>query len=198
MSPSSRETVVNRALSGTELKKIVLSDMQRLVDNEGLLSDHIAFGRVSYRISLTTFVDDPTTPKSTIDIESRPIAHNLRRRRDDALEVIEKFPLAEPSTTAEIGQLDLTRVIDSPNAERLREGMPIPVLTRGHDGTTQMENITYPPGSFPETGAGEMMIEDATKMARQRWGLVEPTAQPTDEPEPEPEEEFSEESEEPE
>jgi hypothetical protein len=172
--PTGRETVINRALSGDELKKIILSDCQRLVDNEGMLSPHIAFGRVSYTLTLRIHVDNPSVPASSIEIASRPIAHNIVDKQPE-LAAIESAPLVNPSPEAEPGAMELTRTIDSPNAERLREGMPIPVVVKGQDGTTTTESIAYPPGSFPELGPGEVMLKDATDMARQQWGLVEPS-----------------------
>jgi hypothetical protein len=164
MMPSSRETVVNKALSGDELKLIILADAQRLVDNEGLLSPHIAFGRVSYVLRLTLHVDNPFIPDSTIEIATK---------RNSAIPVIEPPPLTDPSDAAEVGAMELTRTIDSPNAERLREGLPVPVLTKQQDGTTITEQIKYPPSE--ELGPGEVMLKDATAMARQAWGLVEPS-----------------------
>jgi hypothetical protein len=164
--PSGKETIVNRALSGGELKRIIMSDAQRLVDNEGLLSEHIAFGRVGYTLTLRIHVDNPSVPDSTI-------ASNTQFNK--AIPVIEPAPLLDPSPSAEVGAMELERKIDSPNAERLREGLPIPVLVRQQDSTTTIENIIYPPDSFPELGPGEVMIRDTTEMVKQAWSLVEPS-----------------------
>jgi hypothetical protein len=162
--PSSKEAVVNRALSGDELKKLILADATRLLDNEGLLSPHIAFGRVGYTLTLRLHVDNPFIPDTTITSNTR---------LNKAIPVIEPAPLTAPSSESEVGAMELTRTITSPNAERLRESMPVPVLVRGQDGTTTTESIIYPKDSFPELGPGEMMIQDATEMTRQAWQLVE-------------------------
>lgn len=172
--PTGRETVVNRALSGDELKKIILADAQRLVDNEGMLSPHIAFGRVSYTLTLKLHLDNPVVPDSTIEIMSKR-ASMQQVENNPNLATLEPPPLVDPSPHAEPGAMELTRNITSPNAERLREAMPIPVLVKGQDGTTTTESISYPEGSFPELGPGEVMIRDATEMARQQWSLVEPS-----------------------
>jgi hypothetical protein len=172
--PSGHETVVNRALSGDELKKLILADAQRLVDNEGLLSPHIAYGRIGYTLTLKLHIDNPYIPDSTITAESKPIAGNVIEQRPE-LAAIESAPLANPSPAAEVGAMELERKIDSPNAERLRESMPIPVIVKQQDGTVSTEQITYPEGSFPELGPGEVMIRDATEMAKQQWASVEPS-----------------------
>jgi hypothetical protein len=173
--PTGRETVVNRALSGDELKKIILADAQRLVDNEGLLSPHIAFGRIGYTLTLRLHVDNPVVPGMpypNISMASRPMAQDLIAATPE-LAAVESAPLLNPSPESEVGSMELTREIISPNAERLREGMPVPVLVKGQDGTTTTEQIAYP--SDPELGPGEIMLKDATEMARQQWGLVEPS-----------------------
>jgi hypothetical protein len=165
---SSRETVVNRALSGVEYKSILLSDCERLLNNEQLLSPHIAFGRVSHTIRLVIHVDNPHVPESVIELGSV---------RNNNVPLVEAFPLQSPSAMAEVGALQLDRTISSPNAERLREGMPIPVHVRQQDGSVVLEQITYPPGSFPDLPAGEVMIKDVTEQARQQYALVEPESQ---------------------
>jgi hypothetical protein len=171
---TARETVVNRALSGSELKKLILADAQRLVDNEGLLSPHIAFGRVGYTLTLKLHTDNPYVPDSSITMASRGASVQELAARPE-LSSLEIAPLTLPSPSAEVGAMELTRDITSPNAERLREGMAIPVLVKGQDGTTTTESISYPEGSFPDLPAGEIMIRDSTEMAKQQWGLVEPS-----------------------
>lgn len=173
--PSSRETVVNRALGGDELKKIILADMERLVANEGLLSHHIAFGRVSYKIRLELIVDNPSLPNQVSHTESRP-AGDAEFQANPSVAVIDTpaAVLANRTSSIEAGALELTRNIDSPNAERLRESMPVPVLVKGQDGTTQQEMISYPKDSFPELGPGDMKIADVTAGMRAELGLPEP------------------------
>lgn len=173
--PSNKETVVNKALSGDELKKIILADFARLADNEGMLSSCVAFGKVGYSIVLSLHMDNPHVPDTKIELTSKPIAHNLINDDNRELEAIDTAPLPSPSPIAEVGALELTRKIDNPNAERLRNEIPIPVITRGHDGTTQTEQILYPPDHFPELGPGEVMLKDATEMTRAAWNIVEPS-----------------------
>jgi len=166
---SSRETVVNRALSGDEYKKIILADFARLLDNEQMLSPHIAFGRVSHTLRCVIHVDNPHIPDSTITLDSK---------RANDVPIVDAFPLVNASEVAELGAMELTRQISSPNAERLREGMPIPCHVKQQDGTTSLEQITYPPGSFPDLPPGEVILRDVTEQARQQFKIVEPETQP--------------------
>ena len=57
--------------------------------------------------------------------------------------------------------------ITSPNAERIRVGMPVPVITRAQDSTRQVEMIQYPPQ--PELGEGDVTITDTTPAAREAF-----------------------------
>jgi hypothetical protein len=171
---SSRETVVNRALSGSEYKEILRADFSRLLDNEQLLSPHIAFGRVSHRLTLTIHVDNPFVPDSTIHQDSKA----TRDANGEFSSPVESFPLTSPSEANELGATELTRSITSPNAERLREGMPVPVHVKQQDGTTILDHIQYPKDAFPDLPAGEVMLNDITEAARQQYKIVEPETQP--------------------
>jgi hypothetical protein len=170
--PSSRETVVNRALSGDELKKIILADSQRLVDNEGMLSPHCAFGRVGYTLTLRLHMDNAFASVSEITVASRP-ASIQQIEANPALAALDSVPLKGASELAEVGALELTRQITSPNAERLREGMPVPVQVKQQDGTIATEQISYPADAFPELGPGDVHIEDKTHEAAAAWGINE-------------------------
>jgi hypothetical protein len=155
--PMDSEKVVNRALSGTELKQLILEDCRKLVDNEGILAAHIAFGRVSYTLHLTIHTGNVYYPESTIKVEGG--------------QPDEKLPLVDPPVDASLGQTTLHRNIISPNAERVRVGMPIPVETRQQDGTRQIEMIHYPPQ--PELGEGDVSITDTTSQAKAQLNIKE-------------------------
>lgn len=152
--PTGSEKVINKALSGTELKEIIREDCNKLLENEGILSAHVAFGRVAYDITLRLHLDNVYYPESTITMPgSTPLT--------------EKIPLVDPSTDATLGATTLTRTITSPNSERVRVGMAIPVETRQQDSTRQIEMIKYPPQ--PELGEGDVKIEDTTAAAREAF-----------------------------
>src|SRR4029077_13785113 len=127
-----RERVANKALSGDEIKSIIKEDFDRLLSNEGLLSPHIAHGRIAYDITLRLHMDNPFNPESQSSTASRSIATNIVRDSPQ-LAAVEALPLAAPSPEAVAAGDRISRVIDSPNAERLRMGMPVPVEVKQMD-----------------------------------------------------------------
>jgi hypothetical protein len=162
MSPTSTEAIVNKKLSGLELREILRADFEHLLDAEGLLSHYIAYGRISYDLTLRLHLDNPYTPESSVSIASKPQAGT----------VIEAPPLASPSAKSVVSAQNVHRDIKSPNEERLRHGLTLPVVTTGQDGTIQTEQIKYPPQ--PELGPGETTLTDASKDAREAWKIPLP------------------------
>src|SRR5882724_1231506 len=149
------EKVVNNALSGLELRELLKVDFEKLLANEGLLSPHVAYGRLGYTITLKLHLSNPS----------------LRDYPSITVKGGEPVPLVNPSKDAEVAAQTLHREIDSPNKERVRVGIPIPVVTRGLDGTTQTRQIKYPPQ--PELGEGDVTLEmnQATMDAKKEWNL---------------------------
>lgn len=152
MSPSARETVMNRALSGSELKSLIRADFERLLANDGLLSNHVAYGRISYQIVLRKHLDNSLQRLDESFVDSQPAP-----------------PLADPSPDAIASGDTLTRTISSPNAERVRTGIPIPVAVKQQDGTTTVENVQYPPDD--SLGDGDVQITDSTPEAKEAFRI---------------------------
>jgi hypothetical protein len=171
--PTAREVVPNTKLTGSELKTILRADFERLLDNEGMLSAHIAFGRVSYAINLKMHVDNPFHPESEIAMASRQVGTNLVAA-DAKLGAIEPVPLADPSLDASVAATKLQRNITSPNAERVRHGLPVPAIRTQQDGTTITEKITYPKESLPDLPDEDVAITDTSAQAAQEWGQPVP------------------------
>src|SRR5208282_2412016 len=163
-----RETVPNRALSGTELKALILADFARLLDGEGLLSAYIAYGRVGYDVSYRLHMDNPLTPEATGTKRSRP-STAAAIAADPSLAALESAPLTSPSADATVSAATRTRTVSSPNAERLRTGQPVPVEVKDSDGTRRTEHISYPPDA--SLGDGEVRDTDTTASARADWKL---------------------------
>ena len=172
-----RETAINKPLSGLELRALIERDfVDRLLPNEGSLSAHIAYGRVAYEIRLVMHTGNPLMPRTEISVESQPVGVNaLAELKNDKGEVVrparpELAAIERPvrgSSGITIGGTKLTRAINSPNAERVREGLPVPIEVRQQDGTKTIEKIVYPPE--PGAGDGDMRVEDATEEARTAW-----------------------------
>lgn len=157
------ETVVNRALSGEELKTILRADFERLLEGEGLLSHYLAYGRISYDVTLRLHLDNPMMRESTVVVATKKSADG----------VISPPPLAGTTESAVASGTRVERSIDSPNAERLRAGIPIPVRAPQQDGTVTTELVKYPPD--PSLGPGDVKVTDVTPEVRQAWKLTEPT-----------------------
>lgn len=169
MSPAvSRETVVNKALSGSELKRIILADFERALDNDGLLSPHIAYGRISYTLIYRLHMDNPMRPESEMKIDSKPMGKNVVEGAPE-YGAIEHPPLTDATDDQVVSATTVDRVITSPNAERVRVGIPIPVRVKQMDGTTTEEQITYPPQ--PDLGDGDVTVTDSTDEAEREWGI---------------------------
>jgi hypothetical protein len=164
-----RETAINRPLTGLECRELLRRDFEKLLANEGSLSNHIAYARVGWQIILRLHTANPMMPGTEIEIKSRS-ASTQERAESPALAAIETPPLRDlvDADEASIGGMTLQRSIQSPNVERVREGLPIPVEVRQQDGTKTVEEIVYP--KQPDAGDGEVTIADTTGDARAAFG----------------------------
>lgn len=154
--PSSNERVVNRALSGTEMKELIRADFEKLLANEGLLSDYMAYGRVSWTITLKLHMDNYLNPESESQTSSRPEQPG-----------VESFPLENTTGKDVRTAVEAKRTVTSPNQERIRAGMPVPVAVRQHDGTTTIEHVNYPKDVAEIKD--NLVIDDVTKVAVEDW-----------------------------
>jgi len=151
MSPVQNEKVVNRPLTGSELKAYLMSICEKLLSAEGLLSEHIAFGKVSGNIKLTLKLDNAYFPESVTSIDFQ---------KED--------PSAPPSNDNEFAQQTATWTMDNPNAERVRLGLKVPVETKQLDGTRQIEHILYP-SDMEELPPQQVEIRDTTVEGKKEW-----------------------------
>jgi len=153
MSPTQSEKVVNRALSGDELKSYIREVFNKLLENEGMLSPNIAFGRVGGIIKLTLHLDNAYFPESSSTIEFG-----------------DKIPLSDATPESEVAEQTATWTMDNPNAERVRLGLPVPVETKQLDGTRQVEHIKYPEEMVEDLPPQQVTISDTTVEVKKRWG----------------------------
>ena len=163
--PTSREIVANKALSGSELSRIILSDAATLLEGHGLLSGQMAFARVAYELRLTLHMDNPSLPKSLDAVRSRPRSDN-DIAANPALAAIEAvLPLAQPSPSAIFTSDELHREIQSPNVARLEHSLPIDVAVRDADGHTIEHQVSYP-ADYPGMDPVPPTLTDVTDLAR--------------------------------
>lgn len=171
--PLQRETVVNKALNGRELKEILRQDFAKQLESNGLLTDYIAYGRIGYEIRLTLHLQDfNRTAPVTISPSRAPSIQQVEAVPE--LASIETFPLSSAAPDAVVDATRLTRNITSPNAERVRAGIGVPVQRRQQDGSLIEETVKYPPD--PTFGEGNIGLEDVSAATRKELGIPEPVA----------------------
>jgi len=168
--PSSREVVLNLALSGDELKQVIKADIDRLLAAEGMLVSNAAFGKVAYTLALKLHLDNPYFPKSLTRVDSQPMP-TKDVEADPKLAAITRPPLP-PSPTRGVGGTVMHRDITSPNVERVRLGIPIPVLVAQQDGTKTVEKVQYPKPDSPAEDAYVWTI-DETEARRRGYNIIE-------------------------
>jgi hypothetical protein len=166
--PSSREVVINSALSGAELKELIRADIERLLTAEGMLASNTAYGRVAYTLALRLHLDNPFFPQSTTTLHSQA-ASVQQIEANPELEALDRPPLGG---NASVGGTVAHRAIASPNQERLRLGLPVPVRTQQQDGSSIIEKIKYPkPDS--DTSEQGLTVVDESEARRLGWNIIE-------------------------
>lgn len=203
--PTSRETVMNKSLSGTEVKALMLADFERLLDGEGMLQSHLAYPRIAYRMTIGFQFDNPMSAGyPELNQHSREPAHNAapdtlgmgtlatpplgpREVCSNCHQDIHEHHVNADETwhceldpagdyipvveTPELAALRLDRVILSPNAERVREGLPVTLDVKQQDGTVQQQLVHYPPDDA--AGPGNVTVTDVTAPARSIWSRLD-------------------------
>ncbi len=166
--PTSYETIPNRPLSGDELHQILVQDVDSRLSADGLLSPHIGFSQVAYRITIELQMVNPAYPTHKILIQSRA--------KPSQTEEIKPFPLPIPKEDEEtIGVgLERKRRITNPNRERIKRGMPVTVsAVDPRDGHIKEHGAKYGVETLGE-GGGDLMegAEDSnvTEEKRKEWG----------------------------
>lgn len=149
MSPIASEVVPNRPLSALEVRELIRRDFDRMLDQFSPLQSMAAFGRSSWQLKLT-FITETGAQDTFID--SRPHAVNIitgEGRNKQSLPAPEQFKNVRPhplqSALARAAGITLKREATSPNAERLRSGLPVPVDVKQNDGQVRQETIQYQP-----------------------------------------------------
>lgn len=175
--PAGREQIANTPLAGNEVRELILADTRRLVESHGLLSNHVAYGRIGYEVIVRLHLGAAQFDSSSVadvakndtSMKSAPIARNIVDGHEE-LRALETPPLAGASDddTVVLGER-VTRSIDSPNSERLRAGLPIPTMVRNQDGSYRTEYVQR--AAQPDLGSGNVRMDDVTDEARSAWGL---------------------------
>src|SRR5262252_1758923 len=96
--PTAAEQAYNKALSGTEVKELLKQDFDKLIANDGSLTDYVAYGRLSWKITLVLQTGNAFMPETTSVSEGG-----------------EKFPMPDAVTEA----YEVDHEVTSPNVERV-------------------------------------------------------------------------------
>lgn len=177
--PAASETVPNRPLDMSELRQLLEKDFTRLLDGHSILASPMAFGRVSYRITLVITSEQGENYDIFLDSRSQP---QDKVRNQESLAAVTAHPMPNQTELTKTLTRELQRNISSPNRERLREGLPVPVEVKNRDGGTRTEAIQYHPDpTMAEdvriTGDDLPPIEDIPEEYRQRLAKIKEEAE---------------------
>jgi len=181
MSPTASEKVPNRQLSAAELRTLLEADFSRLLDNLSLLQSCSSFARVGWDLRIAIHIDNALQGAHDIGDHSRPVAGNIingatgatpasRREPRPELAAVTTIPIPDATESAQLEAKSLHREIDSPNVERLRNGLPVPIERKQADSTTVLEQVTYPPDET--LGDGAVVVSDVGQMAAVELGVA--------------------------
>lgn len=166
--PTSREVVVNKPLTGTELAEIMKQDVAKLLAGDGFYTSFIAYPRCAYEIRITLHMDNPVCPKQEAIATSRKAAVNHLPDRPE-LASLDSLPLPDASPESVLQSTEIHRDIPSPNAARVTHGLPIDVTIREQNGMTSEKKVLYP-ADYPveEKDAPPVTSKDVTAEERSR------------------------------
>lgn len=181
MSPTASEKVPNHALSATELRQLLSTDFERLLDNLSLLQSCSSFARVGWDLRIAIHIDNAMQGEHGIQDRSKPVAGNIingstgatpaaRREPRPELAAVTTIPVPDASDSAQLEAKSLHRDVDSPNVERLRNGLPVPIERRQADSTTVLEHVSYPPDDT--LGDGAVVVSDVGHAAAGELGIA--------------------------
>lgn len=170
--PTSKELVTNKPLAGAEIAKIVQADVARVMQNSGLFSGQIAYGRISWDIRVILHMDNPAYPTATEIVQSKPYPKDITDHAPE-LAAVESFPLRDTTADAYLAADNLHRDIQSPNAARVEHGLPVTVTRRGQNSETKEEQIVYPTDALDDApnSNGPATITDVTDQVKRELDI---------------------------
>lgn len=158
---SSKETIANTPLRGSELRRLIDADIAAILDADPMLGPSVAYYRVGYELTLKLMLDNPCYPQHDILVRSRRPS-DQQIEADPQRAAVEPPPLANPSPDALVQAPQRTRQIASPNAARVASGLPVPLTIRGQDGHWEETEARYDPSQV-EIPPEAMTVTDADR-----------------------------------
>lgn len=179
--PLSNETVPNKPLSGEELKKIILQDITSILDRDGMLQHHLAYGRVAYEVRVTLQLANPYLPEHKVSRKSQDPPKNLPP--GDPKKDINAPPLTRKYAKGSVvvGS-ERERTIDSPNHARIENGLPVTIQRRGEGGRIVEQEVKYDSEDLPDKDAGVTDKDVSGEMADEWGGTAYDGPTETDDP----------------
>jgi hypothetical protein len=152
--PLKSQTLPNKALTGEELRHILVKNFDKMLANDYAFMRTIAYSRVAVTLSATMHLGQPKEVHVT-------------RSYTKADGVIEgEVPLVEPDDAAVLIGLERDVVLDNPNLARVHHDLPIKVQgnapPRAMDYTTPLPGEPPPPfmtDPFPQVQTKEFRMD---------------------------------------
>jgi len=122
--PLSSEIVSNKPLTGLELVKCILNDTEAVLNKDGMFNSHVAYGRVTYEVTVKLSLQNPTYPE------------HIARAKGEA---------GDPASLGgEVQGVEISRKreIKSPNVARIANDLPVKIQTR-QDGKVVEKDLNY-------------------------------------------------------
>ena len=148
---SRTQSIPGRSLNGTELKTILLNDVTRILDQDGMMANHIAYSKVAYEVVIKLHLDNISYPEHTSRTVSRAATdQELAKNPDSGLETVQSFPMKNMSAEAVSVGRKRERKITSTNLARIENDIPIEIQVRQSDGSVETKKEIYKLEEIPE------------------------------------------------
>jgi hypothetical protein len=142
----------NRALSGVELKELIVKDLESILEQDSMLASHIAYSRVSYSVNVKIQTANPMMPNWSNKVKSRKSTAQQVEGKPQ-MQAVESFPLTRgKEEEAMDAGVERTRVIVSPNQSRIENGLGVPITRRNEEGNVVEEKVMYEKDMLPDDG----------------------------------------------
>lgn len=160
---SRNEMVTQRGLSGSELAEIIKKDTAFILANDGMFTNSVAYGRVSYELRLTVHVDNALVPTHVSVVHPFAVSKQQLAANPELAALEMNVPLDDTTEDDIILGVEVERSIQSPNAARIEHDLPIQVKVTV-DGQKTLKDITYTGDKpTPESSGNSSVISDVSE-----------------------------------
>lgn len=147
--PASHERVPNKPLSGTELMKIMENDVANTLRRDGMFSQNLAYGRVSYEIRISMHLDNYMYPEH-VSVTLSKKASKQQIEANPELEALLAPPIEDETEQAIIVSQEVQAQILSPNVARIENDLPLTIAKRDMDTGHMIEVKQTYKGDMPD------------------------------------------------